>query len=266
MLTPVYLIQIPEVIDFCCDFLVSWIDDENILELYRLAEHYNLTQLNDRIDFYILENFLSFSKTETYRRLPLAKVQSLLSSDKLHANSEKDVYEAALLYHYTQEEIERDRVSLHDPPKLLEMVRFALIEQQTFQKLYNRLSPCPLKEVLADALAYHQNEILQPVLQTPQTQLRSEFKCVVGFGGMYSPQDEDLSDEVKFLSPLSQEWRTLTQAQMPKMSNQGIAVLNNFAYLVGGDNNTAGYRAEVNCWRYDINSISIVHQRIHFSE
>ncbi|XP_069789673.1 kelch-like protein 22 isoform X2 [Narcine bancroftii] len=244
-------LQIPEVIDFCCDFLISWIDDDNILELYRLAEHYSLVQLSDRIDLYILENFLSFSKTQTYRRLPLAKVQSLLSNDKLHANSENSVYEAALLYYYTQEEIERDQVSLHDPPKLLEMVRFALIEQQTFQKLYNRLSPCPLKEVLADALAYHQNEILQPVLQTPQTQLRSEYQCVVGFGGMYSSQDEDLSDEVKFLNPLSQEWRTLTQAQMPKMSNQGIAVLNNFAYLVGGDNNTAGYRAEVSCWRYD---------------
>ncbi|XP_072911697.1 kelch-like protein 22 isoform X1 [Hemitrygon akajei] len=244
-------IQIPEVIDFCTDFLISWIDDDNILELYRLAEHYSLAQLSDRIDLYILENFLSFSRTETYRQLPLAKVQRLLSSDKLQASSENDVYEAALLYHYTQEEIERDQVSLHDPPKLLEMVRFALIEQQTFQKLYNRLSPCPLKEVLADALAYHQNEILQPVLQTPQTQLRSGFQCVVGFGGMYSSQDDDLSDEVKFLNPLSQEWQTLTQAQMPKMSNQGIAVLNNFAYLVGGDNNTAGYRAEVSCWRYD---------------
>ncbi|XP_060699848.1 kelch-like protein 22 [Hemiscyllium ocellatum] len=244
-------LQIPEVIDFCCDFLVSWIDDENIIELYRLAEHYSLTQLSNKIDLYILQNFLNISKTVTYRRLPLAKVQSLLSSDKLHANSENEVYEAALLYHYSQEEIDKDQVSLHDPPKLLEMVRFALIEQHTFQKLYNRLSPCPLKEVLADALAYHQNEILQPVLQTPQTQLRSEFHCVVGFGGMYSSQDEDLSDEVKFLNPLTQEWRTLTQAQMPKMSNQGIAVLNNFAYLVGGDNNTSGYRAEVSCWRYD---------------
>ncbi|XP_041058334.1 kelch-like protein 22 isoform X2 [Carcharodon carcharias] len=244
-------LQIPEVIDFCCDFLISWIDDDNIIELYRLAEHYSLTQLSNKIDLYILQNFLTISKTETYRQLPLAKVQSLLSSDKLHASSENEVYEAALLYHYTQEEIDRDQVSLHDPPKLLEMVRFALIEQQTFQKLYNRLSPCPLKEVLADALAYHQNEILQPVLQTPQTQLRSEFRCVVGFGGMYSSQDEDLSDEVKFLNPLTREWRTLTQAQMPKMSNQGIAVLNNFAYLVGGDNNTAGYRAEVSCWRYD---------------
>eukprot|EP00062_Callorhinchus_milii_P023636 gi/632982697/ref/XP_007908278.1/ PREDICTED: kelch-like protein 22 isoform X2 [Callorhinchus milii] len=250
MLMTACQLQIPEVIVFCCDFLMSWIDNDNILALYELAELYSLTQLSDKIDSYILQNFLSFSKTETYRQMPLKKVQTLLSSDKLWINSESEVYEAALLYNYTPEEIEKDQVSLQDPPKLLQMVRFALIEQQTFLKLYDKLSPCPLKENLADALAYHQNEILQPVLQSPLTQLRSEFCCVVGFGGMYS-QDEDMSDEVKFLNPLTQEWRTLTPAQMPNMSNQGIAVLNNFAYLVGGDNNTAGYRAEASCWRYD---------------
>ncbi|RXN00093.1 Arfaptin-1 [Acipenser ruthenus] len=35
------------------------------------------------------------------------------------------------------------------------------------------------------------------------------------------------------------------------MSNQGIVVINSFVYLIGGDNNTRGFRAESRCWRYD---------------
>ncbi|XP_034781062.2 kelch-like protein 22 isoform X2 [Acipenser ruthenus] len=140
---------------------------------------------------------------------------------------------------------------LQDSLKLLETVRFCLMEKHVLQRLHDKLNGCPLKDRLAAALQYHEKEALQPVLQSPQTQLRSEFRCIVGFGGMYSSLSETLSDEAKFLNPVTGEWRSLTAAQAPRMSNQGIAIINNFVYLIGGDNNTRGFRAESRCWRYD---------------
>nr|XP_033809660.1 kelch-like protein 22 isoform X1 [Geotrypetes seraphini] len=245
------LLQIPEVIEFCCDFLMSWVDEENILEVYKLAELFHLGQLSEHLDSYILKSFVSFSKTEKYRQLPLEKVYSLLSSNRLEVDSENKVYEGALLYHYTLEEVETDQVSLLEPPKLLETVRFPLMELQVLQRLHDRLSPCPLKETVANAITYHKNECQQPTLQSSQTMLRSEFDCVVGFGGMYSTPSTVLSDQAKYLNPLLREWKHLTTAQAPRMSNQGIAVLHNFVYLIGGDNNVRGFRAEARCWRYD---------------
>ncbi|MGH0144431.1 UNVERIFIED_CONTAM: hypothetical protein FKN15_017182 [Acipenser sinensis] len=245
------LLQIQDVIGFCCDFLISWVDDDNIMEVYKLADLFGLSQLSAKVDAYILKNFLAFSRTPAYRQLPLDKVYSLLSSNQLEVGSENEVYEAALHYHYTPEQVETDQVSLQDSLKLLETVRFCLMEKHVLQRLHDKLNGCPLKDRLAAALQYHEKEALQPVLQSPQTQLRSEFRCIVGFGGMYSSRSETLSDEAKFLNPVTGEWRSLTAAQAPRMSNQGIAVINNFVYLIGGDNNTRGFRAESRCWRYD---------------
>ncbi|XP_029426925.1 kelch-like protein 22 isoform X2 [Rhinatrema bivittatum] len=245
------LLQIPEVIEFCCDFLMSWVDEENILEVYKLAELFHLGQLNEYLDSYILKSFVSFSKMEKYRQLPLEKVYSLLSSNRLEVDSEEEVFKGALLYYYTPEEVEMEQVSLLEPPKLLENVRFPLMALQDLQRFHDKLGPCPLKDTVANAIAYHKNECQQPNLQSPQTMLRSEFDCVVGFGGMYSTPSTVLSNQAQYLNPLLGEWKPLTTAQAPKMSNQGIAVLHNFVYLVGGDNNVRGFRAEARCWRYD---------------
>ncbi|MBN3283833.1 KLH22 protein, partial [Polyodon spathula] len=245
------LLQIQDVIGFCCEFLISWVDDDNILEVYKLADLFGLSQLSAKADAYILKNFLAFSRTPTYRQLPLDKVYSLLTNNQLEVGCENEVYEAALHYHYTPEQVETDQVSLQDSLKLLETVRFCLMEKHVLQRLHDKLNGCPMKDRLAAALQYHEKEALQPMLQSPQTQLRSEFRCIVGFGGMCSSRSETLSNEAKFLNPLTGKWRSLTAAQAPRMSNQGIAVINNFVYLIGGDNNTRGFRAESRCWRYD---------------
>ncbi|XP_019362428.1 PREDICTED: kelch-like protein 22 isoform X2 [Gavialis gangeticus] len=243
--------EIPEVVKFSCDFLMPWVDEENILDMYKLADLFDLRHLSEQLDSYILKNFVTFSKTETYRQLSLEKVYTLLSSNCLEVSCENEVYEGALLYHYTPEQLETDQVSLMEPPKLLETVRFPLMELQILQRLHDKLSPCPLKDTVANALMYHKNECLQPVLQSSHTQLRSKFHCVVGFGGMHSTPSTVLSDQAKYLNPLLGEWKHFSAALAPRMSNQGIAVLNNFVYLIGGDNNVRGFRAESRCWRYD---------------
>ncbi|XP_029366466.1 kelch-like protein 22 [Echeneis naucrates] len=246
------LIQLENVIGFCCDFLFSGMDESNILELHHLAELYGLRQLNDRIHSYILKNIQSLSRTDVYRQLPQDEVLKALSSDELQVNSENEVYEAALYYHFSPEQVETDQVYLQDNLQMLDAVRFSLIEKQVLQRLHSRLDQCPLRDQVSAALRYHEQEIWQPVLQSPLTQPRSTFHCILGFGGMFtSSSHADSEHLLQVFHPSWPEWRTLTAAHAPRMSNQGIAVLNNFVYLIGGDKNTSGFRAETCCWRYD---------------
>ncbi|KAF7668335.1 hypothetical protein LDENG_00018500 [Lucifuga dentata] len=223
------LVQLENVIGFCCDFLFSWLDESNILDVYKIADLYGLQQLDDKVHSYILKNIHTLSQTEAYRQLPQDKVFRALCSDELEVHSENEVYEAALHYHYSPEQVETDQVCLQDNLKMLEAVRFCLIEKQVLQRLNGRLNPCPLKESVTAALHYHEQQIWQPVLQGPLTQPRSTFHCILGFGGMFTSGTLTDSDHLF----------------------QGIAVLNNFVYLVGGDKNTSGFRAETRCWRYD---------------
>lgn len=135
---------------------------------------------------------------------------------------------------------------------MLDAVRFCLIEKQVLQRLYGRLNQCPLKDSVSAALRYHEQEIWQPVLQSPLTQPRSTFQCILGFGGMFTSSSlTDREHLFQVFHPSWGMWKTLTAAHAPRMSNQGVAVLNNFVYLIGGDKNTSGFRAETRCWRYD---------------
>ncbi|XP_023249803.1 kelch-like protein 22 isoform X2 [Seriola lalandi dorsalis] len=246
------LVQLENVIGFCCDFLFSWLDESNILEVHHLADLYGLQQLDARLHSYILRNIQTLSRTDVYRQLPQDEVFKALSSDELQVNSENEVYEAALHYHYSPEQVETDQVYLQDNLKMLDAVRFCLIEKQVLQRLNGRLNQCPLKDSVSAALRYHEQEIWQPVLQSPLTQPRSTFRCILGFGGMFSSSSVTYRENLfQVFHPSWREWRTLTAAHAPRMSNQGIAVLNNYIYLIGGDKNTSGFRAETRCWRYD---------------
>ncbi|XP_034727228.1 kelch-like protein 22 isoform X1 [Etheostoma cragini] len=250
------LVQLEIVIEFCCDFLFSWLDESNILEVHNLADLYGLQQLNAKIHSYILRNIQTLSRSEVYRELPQDKVFNALCSDELHVNTENEVYEAALHYHFSPLQVETDQVYLQVSPmdnlKMLDAVRFYLIEKQVLQRLHGRLQQCPLKDCVSAALQYHEQEIWQPVLQSPLTQPRSTFHCILGFGGMFSSSSLTESEHLfQVFHPSWGEWRTLTAAHAPRMSNQGIAVLNNFVYLIGGDKNTSGFHAETRCWRYD---------------
>lgn len=110
--TPACPSQIEDVISFCCDFLFSWMDDTNILEVHWLADMFGLQQLEAKVHFYILRNIQTLSRTEVYRQLPPDRVFRVLCSDELEVNSENEVYEAALHYHYSPDQVETDQVCL----------------------------------------------------------------------------------------------------------------------------------------------------------
>ncbi|KAG5281189.1 hypothetical protein AALO_G00068370 [Alosa alosa] len=253
VLSAATLLQVQEVIGFCCEFLFSWLDDDNLLEVEKLADVYGLDQLAAKVDGYLLKNIRSLSRLPVYRQLPPDKVFSVLSSDNLEVESENEVYEAALHYHYTPEQVEKDQVCLQDPMRMLEAVRFCLMERGVLQRLFGRLHEArPLREAVSAALHYHSQELWQPVMQSPLTQPRSTFHCLLAFGGMFSSGALDDNEErFQVYHPSWSEWRSLPAERAPRMSNMGIAVLNNFIYLVGGDRNTSGFRAETRCWRYD---------------
>lgn len=104
--------QLEAVVGFCCDFLFSWLDESNLVEVHRLADVYGLQQLHARVQRYLLGDIQSVSRSAGYRLLPPEVVFGALSSDQLQVSSEKQVYEAALLYHFSPEQVESEQVTL----------------------------------------------------------------------------------------------------------------------------------------------------------
>lgn len=112
------VLKLEIVIGFCCDFLFSWLDEGNILEVHNLADVYGLQQLNARVHSFILRNIQTLSRTEVFRKLPPDQVFRALSSNELQVTSENEVYEAALHYHFSPEQVETDQVYLQVSQKV----------------------------------------------------------------------------------------------------------------------------------------------------
>ncbi|XP_010849814.1 PREDICTED: kelch-like protein 22, partial [Bison bison bison] len=224
-------LQIPEIIHFCCDFLTPWVDEDNILDVYRLAELFDLSRLTEQLDAYILKNFVAFSRTDKYRQLPLEKVYALLSSNRLEVSCETEVYEGALLYHYPPEQVQADRLPLHEPPKLLETVRFPLMEAEVLQRLHDKLEPSPLRDTVAEALMYHRNRYdprhnrwfqIQP-LQQEHADL---CVCVVG-GYIYAVAGRDYHNDltaVERYDPATNSWAYVAPLKREVYAHAGAAL------------------------------------------
>lgn len=112
------VLKLEDVIGFCCDFLFSWLDETNILEMHHLADLYGLQQLNAKVHSYILWNVQTLSHADVYRQFPQDEIFRALCSDELQVNSENEVYETALHYHYSPEQVETDQVYLQVSQKV----------------------------------------------------------------------------------------------------------------------------------------------------
>lgn len=147
--------------------------------------------------------------------------------------------------------VKRGRFFLpQEPIPMMDAVRFCLMEKSVLETIHSLLKPSPLRELVAAALRYHTNELWQPIMQTPLTQPRSKCRCILGFGGMQSSGALVVNDDrFQAFQPCWDAWHSLGGNSAHRMSNMGIAVLNNFVYLVGGDNNSSRFRAESRCWR-----------------
>ena len=93
------------------------------------------------VQSYIHRNIETLSRLDVYRRLPPEEVFRALSSDELQVNSENEVYEAALHYHYSPEEVETDQVYLQVSAKVcLDFISSTIIISLLF--LYPKWLSC----------------------------------------------------------------------------------------------------------------------------
>lgn len=106
------LVQMEAVITFCCEFIFTWLDESNILEVHKLADVFGLPQLQAKVHGYLLQNMQKLSRTDAFRQLPPDTVLRALGSQELEVDSEDQVYEAALLYHYSPEQVDAGQVCL----------------------------------------------------------------------------------------------------------------------------------------------------------
>ncbi|XP_054631394.1 kelch-like protein 36 isoform X1 [Dunckerocampus dactyliophorus] len=253
VLEAAHLLQVWQVVDFCCQYLEREVSEDNYLYLQELAQLYNLQRLDTFVDDFILTHLASLSITPDFLRdIPLHKLAAYLSRNHVHHNGEQELLDTALRW------LGQTPERTTHAQQLLSHIRFPLMPVgdlvsrvlPALQALLPEDASC--KALAEEALAYHraENQSRQPLLQTEHTVLRGGVECLLLTGGEVSERGEELSANVCRLNGDDWEIETELPAQQ---SHHCLAVLGGFIFAAGGSlsRDNVGDAACNQLYRYD---------------
>ncbi|KAJ8282855.1 hypothetical protein COCON_G00053740 [Conger conger] len=242
-------LQILPVLDFCKVFLISGVSLENCVEVGRIANTYNLTEVDKYVNNFILKNFPSLLATGEFVKLPFERLAFVLSSNSLKLCGELDLFKAACRW------LRHDDGRMEHAAKLMKNIRFPLMSPQ---ELINHVQTVDFMRtdntcvnLLLEASNYQMMPYMQPVMQSERTAIRSDSAHLVTLGGVLR-QQLVVSKELRLYDEKAHEWKALAPMDAPRYQH-GIAVIGNFLYVVGGQSNydTKGKTAVDTVFRYD---------------
>ncbi|KAI8493759.1 hypothetical protein Bbelb_286800 [Branchiostoma belcheri] len=250
-------LAMPGVVFFCKEFLSQEINMDNCLKVLEVAGRCGLHDIVEKVDGFILKNFDQMSESDLLQQLTFQQISAYLRSDDVRSSAELKLFNAA--WRWLKYDTSRS-AHAHD---LMADIRFGLmssleLKNHVQQVEFMRTDP-QCSRTLQEAYEYHLFPSLQPLRQNNTTKVRSSAYYVITVGGAQKePTNQclylDLTPEPAFSDGVRPrpEWKQFQRA--PKARYQlTAAVLNNFVYLVGGQNevHAAGRAAESSGWRYD---------------
>ncbi|XP_042334109.1 kelch-like protein 13 isoform X5 [Sceloporus undulatus] len=222
---------------------------ENCVEVGRIANTYNLTEVDKYVNNFILKNFPALLSTGEFVKLPFERLAFVLSSNSLKHCTELELFKAACRW------LRYEELRMECAAKLMKNIRFPLM---TPQDLINYVQTVDFMRtdntcvnLLLEASNYQMMPYMQPVMQSERTAIRSDSTHLVTLGGVLR-QQLVVSKELRMYDEKAHEWRSLAPMDAPRYQH-GIAVIGNFLYVVGGQSNydTKGKTAVDTVFRFD---------------
>nr|XP_023698539.1 kelch-like protein 13 isoform X7 [Paramormyrops kingsleyae] len=209
-------LQILPVLDFCKVFLISGVSLDNCVEVGRIANTYNLTEVDN---------------------------------NSLKRCGELELFKAACRW------LRHEDGRMEQAPRLMKNIRFPLMSPQELinhvQTVDFMRTDNTCVNLLLEASNYQMMPYMQPVMQSERTAIRSDSAHLVTLGGVLR-QQLVVSKELRLYDEKARQWKSLAPMDAPRYQH-GIAVIGNFLYVVGGQSNydTKGKTAVDTVFRYD---------------
>ncbi|XP_064026112.1 kelch-like protein 32 isoform X2 [Pogoniulus pusillus] len=257
-------LQLLELLSLCSHYLIQELNSFNYLDLYKLADLFNLTLLENAVVDFLVKHLSELLKShpEEVLALPYCLLREVFKSDRLTSLSEEQIWQLAVQWlehncHYQYMD------------ELLQYVRFGLMDVDT---LHTVALPHPLVQaseaataLVKEALAYHQSTYAQPVWQSRRTRPRFQSDTLYIVGG--KKREVCKVRELRYFNPADQDsvhitgianWSEL--APMPVgRSHHCVAVMGDFLFVAGGEaeqcsgrscavRTACRYDPRCNCW------------------
>ena len=92
------VLQIDQVMNLCCAFLITQMHPSNCLGIRAFAESHGCFELQQAADIFAQQNFCQVAQQEEFLHLSIEDLIDLVKRDALNVPKEEDVYEAVMRY------------------------------------------------------------------------------------------------------------------------------------------------------------------------
>ncbi|KAJ8983805.1 hypothetical protein NQ317_008931 [Molorchus minor] len=224
------MLQVPNVIQACCDFLERQLDPSNAIGIASFAEQHGCMELCKKANQYIERHFTQICLEEEFLQLNGLQLINLIKKDELNVPNEKEVYNAVLEWvrydednrHQKMEHILSAVRCQFLPPKFLR-------DQMTNCEVIKKTPACKeyLARIFKDLTLHIRSAVKERSPNIPR---------VIYIAGGYYRQSLDI---LEGYNVDEKTWSKLDRLTVPR-SGLGGAFLNGTFYAVGGRNNTPG--------------------------
>ncbi|XP_052834023.1 kelch-like protein 5 [Octopus bimaculoides] len=230
LLSTACLLQLSEVVEACCNFLMKQLHPSNCIGIRQFADAQGCIDLYKAANNYVMENFVEVMENQEFLKLAPDDVGKLLSSEDLNVPSEETIFQA--LKAWAKHDLTNRKRHLS---KLLSHIKLPLMAPQ-FIADHVRTDPIfwddkECQDLIMEALMYH---VLPERRSSFQSQRTKPRKSTVGV--LYAV---GAMDNAKGATTIERyDLRTNTWTQVANMNGRrlqfGVAVLDGRLYVVGG--------------------------------
>ncbi|NWU97650.1 KLHL4 protein, partial [Upupa epops] len=229
LLAAACLLQLSQVIEVCCAFLMKQLHPSNCLGIRSFGDAQGCTELLKVAHTYTMEHFTEVIKNQEFLLLPANEIAKLLSSDDINVPDEEAIFQALMMW--VRHDLQNRQ---RDLGMLLSYIRLPLLPPQLLADLENSpmfADDLECQKLLMEAMKYHLLPERRSMMQSPRTKPRkSTVGALYAVGGM---------DATKGTTTIEKyDLRTNSWIQIGTMNGRrlqfGVAVIDNKLYIVGG--------------------------------
>jgi len=224
------LLQLSEVVEACCSFLMKQLHPSNAIGIRQFADIQGCSDLEKVAHNYVMENFVEITRNQEYLLMPAEEVAALLACEDLFVPNEETIFHALVVWAKHDTANRRRHLA-----KLLEHVKMPLMQPQFIadhvetNALFKDERDC--QELIMEALKYHLLPERRLSLQSSRTKPR---KSTVGV--LFAVGGTDCTKGATSIEKY--DLRTNSWMQVASMNERrlqfGVAILEDKLFVVGG--------------------------------
>nr|XP_033805879.1 kelch-like protein 1 [Geotrypetes seraphini] len=249
LLAAACLLQLPQVVEVCCHFLMKLLHPSNCLGIRSFADAQGCIELMKVAHSYTMENIMEVIRNQEFLLLPTDELHKLLASDDVNVPDEETIFHALMMW------VKYDmQKRCNDLSLLLAYIRLPLLSPQILADLENHAlfkDDLECQKLILEAMKYHLLPERRLLMQSPRTKPRkSTVGTMYAVGGMDNKKGATTIEKY--------DLRTNIWIQAGLMNGRrlqfGVAVIDDKLYVIGGRdglktlNTVESYNPKTKAW------------------